>query len=115
MPWTPNDAEKHTHKATTWALKELWAKVANECLERTGDEGRGEHIRARWLIIPNIGISFLVQMAIALRAVDYVFGVGKRSPPKEVNQDTMKAAAVHKSGAHFAIANEWRLAQFYAT
>ena len=40
MPWTPNDAERHTHKATTWALKELWAKVANECLERTGDEGR---------------------------------------------------------------------------
>jgi len=40
MPWTPNDAERHTHKATTWTLKELWAKVANESLERTGDEGR---------------------------------------------------------------------------
>ena len=40
MPWTPNDAERHTHKATTWTLKELWAKVANEALERTGDEGR---------------------------------------------------------------------------
>ena len=40
MPWTPDDAERHTDKATTWALKELWAKVANECLERTGDEGR---------------------------------------------------------------------------
>jgi len=40
MPWTPNDAERHTHKATTWVLKELWAKVANESLERTGDEGR---------------------------------------------------------------------------
>jgi len=40
MPWTPNDAERHTHKATTWPLKELWAKIANECLERTGDEGR---------------------------------------------------------------------------
>jgi len=40
MPWTPKDAESHTHKATTWALKELWAKVANECLERTDDEGR---------------------------------------------------------------------------
>jgi len=24
----------------TMVLKELWAKVANECLERTGDEGR---------------------------------------------------------------------------
>ena len=30
---------KATHKATTRALKELWARVANECLERTGDEG----------------------------------------------------------------------------
>jgi hypothetical protein len=40
MPWTANDAERHTHKATTPALKELWAKVANESLERTGDEGR---------------------------------------------------------------------------
>jgi hypothetical protein len=40
MPWTPNDAEKHTHKAITPELKELWAKVANERLEKTGDEGR---------------------------------------------------------------------------
>ena len=40
MPWTANDAERHTHKATSSELKELWAKVANESLERTGDEGR---------------------------------------------------------------------------
>ncbi|MBO0756982.1 MAG: hypothetical protein J2P54_14060 [Bradyrhizobiaceae bacterium] len=40
MPWTPNDAEKHTHKATTAKLKELWAQVANEALQRSGDEGR---------------------------------------------------------------------------
>ena len=40
MPWTPDDAERHTHKATTTELQELWAKVANECLERTGNEGR---------------------------------------------------------------------------
>jgi hypothetical protein len=40
MPWTDNDAEKHTHKATTPTLKALWAKVANESLDRTGDEGR---------------------------------------------------------------------------
>lgn len=40
MPWTLEDAERHTHKATTRALQELWAKVANECLDRTGDEGR---------------------------------------------------------------------------
>jgi hypothetical protein len=29
-----------THKATTPTLQELWAKIANETLERTGDEGR---------------------------------------------------------------------------
>jgi hypothetical protein len=40
MPWTPNEAERHTHKAATPALQQLWAKVANEALERTGDEGR---------------------------------------------------------------------------
>ena len=30
----------HTHKARTTELKELWAKVANESLERSGDESR---------------------------------------------------------------------------
>jgi len=40
MPWTAEDAERHTHKATTLELRELWAKIANECLERTGNEGR---------------------------------------------------------------------------
>jgi hypothetical protein len=40
MPWTANDVESHTRKATTSELKELWAKVANESLERTADEGR---------------------------------------------------------------------------
>jgi hypothetical protein len=40
MPWTANDAQRHTHKASTPALQELWAKVANEALERLGDEGR---------------------------------------------------------------------------
>jgi hypothetical protein len=40
VPWTPDDAERHTHKATTTELKELWAKVANERLENTGDEAR---------------------------------------------------------------------------
>jgi hypothetical protein len=41
MPWTPDEAGRQTHKATTPELKELWAKVANERLESTGDEGRG--------------------------------------------------------------------------
>ena len=43
MPWTANDAESHTHKATTSELKELWAKVANESLERNGRRPGGEH------------------------------------------------------------------------
>jgi hypothetical protein len=33
MPWAPDDAKRHTHKAATRALKELWAKVANESPE----------------------------------------------------------------------------------
>ena len=40
MPWRPDDARRHTHKATTRNLQELWAHVANDSLERTGDEGR---------------------------------------------------------------------------
>ena len=40
MPWTADDAERHTRKASNWALMELWAKIANDCLQRTGDEGR---------------------------------------------------------------------------
>ena len=40
MPWTADDAERHTHKAKTAALRKLWAEVANETLQRTGDEGR---------------------------------------------------------------------------
>jgi hypothetical protein len=40
MRWTRRDAERHTPKATTPALNELWARVANESLVGTGDEGR---------------------------------------------------------------------------
>lgn len=40
MPWTSDDAERHTHKARTTALQNLWAKIANETLQRTGDEAR---------------------------------------------------------------------------
>jgi hypothetical protein len=40
MPWTSEDAERHTHKAATPELQELWARIANETLDRTGDEAR---------------------------------------------------------------------------
>ncbi len=37
MPWTPADAERHTHKADTPARQTLWAKVANHYLMVTGE------------------------------------------------------------------------------
>jgi hypothetical protein len=40
MPWLPEDAPRHTHKADTDALRRMWSEVANKVLEDTGDEGR---------------------------------------------------------------------------
>jgi len=40
MPWQPEDAPRHTHKADTPHLFRLWAEVANNVLAETGDEGR---------------------------------------------------------------------------
>jgi hypothetical protein len=37
MPWTPDDAPSHTHKATTPHLKKLWADVANKELPKVGE------------------------------------------------------------------------------
>jgi hypothetical protein len=34
MPWTASDAEKHTHKATTSELQELWAKLPTSAWKR---------------------------------------------------------------------------------
>jgi hypothetical protein len=40
MPWlTDEDALRHNKRAEG-RLGEIWRKVANETLERTGDEGR---------------------------------------------------------------------------
>jgi hypothetical protein len=40
MPWQPEDAPRHTHKADTDALRRMWSEVANKVLADTGDEGR---------------------------------------------------------------------------
>ncbi|WP_296708022.1 hypothetical protein [Rhodoblastus sp.] len=40
MPWRPEDAPRHTHKAQTDELCRLWAEVANKVLAETADEGR---------------------------------------------------------------------------
>lgn len=39
MPWTTDDVDRHK-KGLSMKEKELWVRVANEALERTGDEGR---------------------------------------------------------------------------
>lgn len=40
MPWTPDDAPRHTKAASTAGLRQLWATVANNALQRTGDDGQ---------------------------------------------------------------------------
>ncbi len=40
MPWTAADAERHTHKANTPQKRRKWAAVANDVLDRTGNEGK---------------------------------------------------------------------------
>ncbi len=40
MPWTSDDAPRHTRKADTEHLRRLWAEVANSVLADTGDEAR---------------------------------------------------------------------------
>lgn len=39
MPWTADDAERHTKKATSPIRKRQWADVANSVLESGGSEG----------------------------------------------------------------------------
>jgi hypothetical protein len=40
MPWSPSDATAKTRWADTPELQSLWAEIANQVLEATGDEGR---------------------------------------------------------------------------
>lgn len=39
MPWTADDAPRHTKLASNAKLRRMWAKAANSALEETGDEG----------------------------------------------------------------------------
>ncbi len=52
MPWTPEDAPRHTHKADTEDLCAVWAEVANKVLAETGDEGRA--IRAANAVVARL-------------------------------------------------------------
>ncbi len=38
MPWSAEDAPRHTHAADTPEKRRVWARVANEALTRTGSE-----------------------------------------------------------------------------
>ena len=40
MPWTPDQATKHTKKAKSPTAKRQWRDVANSVLERTGDDAQ---------------------------------------------------------------------------
>ena len=40
MPWTAEDAERHTKKADDPRRQRMWAEIANSALSDTGDEGR---------------------------------------------------------------------------
>ena len=40
MPWTAEDAERHTKKADSPKRQRMWAEIANSVLADTGDEGR---------------------------------------------------------------------------
>lgn len=40
MPWNPNQAPKHTKKATSPKAKRQWSEVANKVLHKTGDDAR---------------------------------------------------------------------------
>lgn len=40
MPWTPEDALRHTEKANTRRRQEMWAEVANDALKRALKEGK---------------------------------------------------------------------------
>lgn len=39
MPWSKSDARRHTRKASTGRLAELWSKVANQALRGGSSEG----------------------------------------------------------------------------
>jgi uncharacterized protein YdaT len=40
MPWTADDASRHTKKADDPKRRRMWADIANSVLAETGDEGR---------------------------------------------------------------------------
>jgi len=56
MPWLTDEDSLRHNKLAQGKLGEVWRKVANETLERTGDEGRAireanaviDHLNEKW-------------------------------------------------------------------
>ena len=44
MPWESTDAKKHTKKADTPEKQKKWARIANNVLNTTGNEGQAIRI-----------------------------------------------------------------------
>ncbi len=44
MPWSPQQAQKHTHLADTPRRQRMFSDIANKELERTGDDGEAIRI-----------------------------------------------------------------------
>ncbi len=38
MPWSPSDSRSKTHLADSTRRQKMWAEVANNALQRTGDD-----------------------------------------------------------------------------
>lgn len=47
IPWTPDDAKRHTHLADTPKRKRMWSDVANSQLKEHSGEERAEEIAVR--------------------------------------------------------------------
>jgi hypothetical protein len=48
VPWTAEDAERHTKKADSAKRQRMWADIANSVLTETGDEGRATRPAQWW-------------------------------------------------------------------
>lgn len=44
MPWKADDASGHTKKAGSSKEKDIWSRIANKNLKKTGNEGRAIRI-----------------------------------------------------------------------
>jgi hypothetical protein len=44
MPWSPDDAQRHSKKAKSGKAKKQWSAIANSILKKTGNDGEAVRI-----------------------------------------------------------------------